>query len=112
METLLIRKGTAKGKAWKIIYQEGAKRQTIQGGQKGKENIWSKEPNKTKFFKRHPTRAEATTVKTYINAILWERGNLIGQRIEIDKKLNYLLKRNFYERNSRTNKGNKTKSKF
>lgn len=112
MQTILIRKGTAKGKAWKIIYQEGNKRQTVQGGQKGKENVWSKEPNKTKFFQRHPTRAEATTVKTYINAILWERGNLIGQRIEIDKKLNYLLKRNFYERNSRTNKGNKTKSKF
>ena len=112
MQTILIRKGTAKGKAWKIIYQEGTKRQTVQGGQKGKENVWSKEPNKTKFFLRHPTRSEATTVKTYINAILWERGNLIGQRIEIDKKLNYLLKRNFYERNSRTNKGNKKKPEF
>ena len=111
MSTLLIRKGTAKGKAWKIIYQEGNKRQTVQGGQKGKENVWSKEPNKTKFFQRQPTRSEATTVKTYINAILWERGNLIGQRIEIDKKLNYLLKKNFY---ARTNgrESNKKKPEF
>lgn len=111
MTTLLIRKGTAKGKAWKIIYQEETKRQTVQGGQKGKENVWSKEPNKTKFFQRQPTRFKATSVKTYINAILWERGNLIGKRIKIDKKLNYLLKKNFY---ARTNgrESNKKKPEF
>ena len=109
LKTLLIRKGTAKGKAWKIIYQDKGKKFTIQGGQKGKENVWSKEPNKRKFFQRHPTREKATTVKTYINAILWERGNLIGQRIIIDNKLNYLLNRYFYDR---ANKTNKTKPKF
>lgn len=112
MKTLLIRKGTAKGKAWKIIYQDKGKKFTVQGGQKGKENVWSQEPNKTKFFQRHPTLEKATTVKTYINAILWERGNLIGQRIEIDKKLNYLLNNYFYARRNRTKKPNKKEHKF
>lgn len=87
MNHLKIYKATNKKNAWLIFIDS----KTIQGGQRGKERIWAKEPNRGKFFKRHPDLKNSKSIKQYINAYHWTYGSQIGKTIPVTEKLKKLI---------------------
>lgn len=74
-----ITKPTAKGKSWKaIIYKDGKKVKTIQGGQKGAKLGGKRLKG---FLARHGN----TTVKQYINDLRWKGKAKMGSTVRIPK---------------------------
>ncbi len=86
-QTIRIFKASNKKNAWMLIL-DGKK---IQGGQRGKEKIWGKMPNKARYFLRHPDLNNAKSIKQYINAYHWNYGSQIGKAIPVTTKLKKLI---------------------
>ena len=86
-QSLRIFKATNKKNAW-LIFIDGKK---IQGGQRGKEKIWGKMPNKVRYFYRHPDLKYSKSIKQYINAYHWTYGSQIGKTIPVTEKLKKLI---------------------
>jgi hypothetical protein len=98
MDKIFIHKADNGKNGW-MIFLDGKK---IYGGQKGKEKLWGKEPNKTRFFFRHPNAKNSKSIRQYINAINWEKKSQIGKFIPVTKKLKSLIneynRRNNYKK--------------